>query len=79
MVLDLLGHTFREKLHSVELVNLDIKVPLINDNPKHQFIKRIIRDANDVDKAMQGCDVTIHLVVIWDNFSVDDSFIFILT
>ena len=78
MVLDLLGHTFREKLHSVELVNLDIKAPLINDNPKHQFIKGDIRDVNDVNKAIQDCDVIIRLVAIWYDFSVDDSFILIL-
>jgi len=71
-----IGSHFREKLNNVELVNLDIKVPSINDNPKHQFIQGDIRDVNDVDKAIQDCDVIIHLAAIWDDFSVDDSFYF---
>ena len=38
---EFIGSHLREKLHNVELVNLDINVPLINDNSKHQFIKGI--------------------------------------
>lgn len=71
-----IGSHFRKKLHDVELVNLDIKIPKSNHNPKHQFIQGDIRDVNDVDKAIQDCDVIIHLAAIWDDFSVDDSFYF---
>ena len=71
-----IGSHIRRRLSNVELVNLDVKQPQINDNPKHLFVKGDIRNNEDVKKAMSGCDVVIHLAAIWDDFSVDDSFYF---
>ena len=71
-----IGSHFRKRLYDVELVNLDIKIPQRNDNPKHQYVKGDIRNTEDVRNAMQSCDVVIHLAAIWDDFSVDDSFYF---
>jgi GlcNAc-P-P-Und epimerase len=71
-----IGSHFRKKLHDVELVNLDIKAPQTNDNPKHQYIQGDIRNVEDVRNAMKGCDIIVHLAAIWDDFSVDDSFYF---
>jgi nucleoside-diphosphate-sugar epimerase len=61
---------FIEKLSHISLVNLDICEPEFNS--KATFIKGDVRNGNDVEKAIEGCDTLIHLAAMHHDFGIEE-------